>query len=274
MKRVHLIKLGLMTLGLLLFSLGAQARKLTPLPSIPDYTRGSGIGYALGGKLEFGSPYAGSDEYGFAFAVVGGLHWSMKDSLIYLEEDGLGWRGYIDKEVLMQIGLRYDSGLSPDDSDDGSLDGIDKRDSHLVGFIDTRRSLGRNWDNWLGARVEGGLSDYGWVLELSAGHLFRGYFPGTGSEIILFTSFATADNINRDFGISSTEAVASGLAETELDGGYRSTGIRLLDRRNLASNFQILWEAGAQMYSSDISDSPIASQAFEFNIGFSLFWHY
>ena len=42
----------------------------------------------------------------------------------------------------MQAGLEDEEGLEPDNSDDGALDGLPERDSHVAGFLEARRGLG------------------------------------------------------------------------------------------------------------------------------------
>ena len=59
------------------------------------------------------------------------------------------------------------------------------------------------------------------------------------------------------------------MAETELDGGYRSFAINFIDRRNLSKHWQLFTQAGYEKYSSDISDSPIARNDYEAEIGLS-----
>ena len=74
----------------------------------------------------------------------------------------------------------------------------------------------------------------------------------------MFSTFGSATFINKDFGVTAADAAASGLAEIDLDGGYRSTGINLIHRRYIADHTQLIAAAEAERYSSDIGDSPIA----------------
>ena len=171
---------------------------------------------------------------------------------------------------MLQAGARYESGLEPDDSDDGRLDGIEKRDSHLVGFLEARQALDGDWRNWVGGRVMGGESGFGWLGVLAAGHRFGAARDGTGTEVFVFSTFGTDDFINKDFGVSAEDAANSGLAETDLDGGYRSTGLTLIDRRWITDAIMIIGQAGIEWYNSDIGDSPIARNDYEGEIGLSV----
>jgi len=174
----------------------------------------------------------------------------------------------------VQAGVRDEEGLDPDDSEDGNLDGIEPRDSHVVGFLEVRRGFGDDWRNWVGARVMGGASDFGVLGVLAAGHRFGEQVDGTGTEIYGFLTFGTEDFINKDFGLSEADALGSGLPRTTLDGGYRSAGIQIVHRRYLTRNLHAIAQAGAELYSGDIGDSPIAREDYEFELSLALVWHF
>jgi outer membrane scaffolding protein for murein synthesis (MipA/OmpV family) len=252
----------------------AAGSVLVPSPSVTDFTRGDGWGVGLGVGVEYEAAYDGSDEYELEVEPAGAVQWRAGDNLFFWEGMELGWRGLVSDRWLMQGGIRYESGLEPDDSDDGYLDGIEERDSHVVGFAEARRELGREWRNWIAARVMGGPGDFGWLGVLAAGHRFGERVDGNGTEIFLFSTFGTADFINKDFGVTAKDAASSGLPETELDGGFRSVGVQIIDRRYLSRHIQIVTQAGFESYSSDIGDSPIARDDYEYELGISVIWHF
>jgi len=247
---------------------------LVPLPSIPDFTHGYGWGLALGAGVEYEAAYDGSDEYEFEIEPAGALHYRNGDHLLFWEGMEVGWRGLARDQWLLQAGARYEGGLEPDDSDEGALKGIEERDSHLVGFLEARRSMGTDWRNWVGGRLMGGPSDFGWLGVVAAGHRFGDKLDGTGTEVLAFSTFGTDNFVNKDFGVSAQDSANSGLAQTELDGGYRSTGITVIDKRHLSRNIQLVSQAGAEFYSSDIQDSPIAREDYELEIGSSILWQF
>ena len=247
---------------------------LVPLPSVFDFTRGGGWGVALGAGLEYEAAYDGSDEYEVELDPAGAVQWRTGNHLLFWEGMELGWRGRLAEVWLVQAGARYEDGLEPDDSEDGALDGIAERDSHVVGFLETRRSLGEDWRNWIGARVMGGESEFGWLGVLAAGHRFGSQRDGSGTEVYVFSTFGTDDFINKDFGVTAEDAEASGLAETELDGGYRSTGINLMHRRYITDHIHVIAAAEAELYSGDIGDSPIARDGYEAGLELSAVWHF
>jgi len=249
-------------------------RPLVPLPSVPDFSRGSGWGFALGLGVEYLTAYDGSDKYEFEVEPAGGVHYRINDNLFFWEGMELGWRGLASDQLLLQAGVRNEGGLEPDDSDDGALNGVVERDSHLVGFLEARRSIGTDWRNWVGGRIMGGPSDFGWLGVIAAGHRFGDSLDGTGTEVFGFSTFGTDNFINKDFGVSSQDSVNSGLAETDLDGGYRSVGITVIDRRYLSRNIQFVLQAGAELYSSNIQKSPIARKNYETEFAMSILWKF
>ena len=245
---------------------------LVPSPSIFDFSQGDGWGFALGAGIEYETAYDGADEYEFEVDPAGAIHYRSGDHMLFWEGVELGWRGLVSTDWLVQAGVRYESGLEADDSDDGNLDGLPDRDSHVVGFLEGRYQLNGNWRNWIGGRIMGGDSDFGWLGVIAAGHRFGSATDGTGTEVFVFSTFGNADFINKDFGISAADSAASGLTEIDLDGGYRSTGITLVHRRDLTENLHLIGQVGVELYSSDIQDSDIAREDFEGEIGLSAVW--
>ncbi len=272
MKPVYKRLCLILALGLAPAGHGLAREALVPLPSVFDLTGGDGWGVGLGAGVEYEAAYDGSDEYEFEAEPAGAVQWRRGDNLYFWEGLELGWRGLAAKRWLLQAGIRRESGLEEDDSDDGRLDGIDDRDDYSVGFFEARRALDADWRNWIGARLMGGPSDFGWLGVLAAGHRFGRQMDGSGSEIFLFTTFGSDEFINKDFGVSAEDAANSGLEEIELDGGYRSIGLSFVHRRDLSESLHLRAEAGYELYSGDIQDSDIAREDFEAEIGAALIW--
>jgi outer membrane protein len=249
-------------------------RALVPLPSIFDFTGGEGWGIALGVGLEYEAAYDGSDEYELEVDPAGAIQWRTGDNLFFLEGTELGWRGLFDQRWLIQIGTRYESGLDPSDSEEGRLDGIAERDSHLVGFVEARYALDDAWRNWIGGRVLAGESDFGALGVLAAGHRFGDQTDGQGTEIYAFTTFGDSAFINKDFGVTAQDSASSGLAETKLDSGYRSFGMQAIYRRQLTDHLQLITQAGFELFSSDIGESPIARDDYEAELSLAAVWRF
>ena len=247
---------------------------LVPLPSVLDFTDGDGWGVALGVSAEYESAYDGADETELEVEPAGAVHYRKGDHLFFWEGMELGWRGRLADVWLVQAGIRNEGGLEPDDSEDGNLDGILPRDSHVVGFLEVRRAVGDEWRNWVAARLMGGPSDFGVLGVLAAGRRFGDQLDGTGTELYGFMTFGTDKFINKDFGVTAADAVGSGLPVTTLSGGYRSTGVQLVHRRHLTRKLHAIAQAGVEFYSSDIGDSPIARSDTEFELSLALVWRF
>ena len=266
--------LASLTVGGPALAAGPTDEALVPLPSVLDFTGGDGWGVALGISAEYESAYDGADETELEVEPAGAVHYRKGDHLFFWEGFELGWRGRLADVWLVQAGIRNEGGLEPDDSEDGNLDGILPRDSHVVGFLEVRRAVGEEWRNWVAARVMGGPSDFGVLGVLAAGRRFGDQVDGTGTELYGFMTFGTDKFINKDFGVTAADAVGSGLPVTTLSGGYRSTGVQLVHRRHLTRKLHAIAQAGVEFYSSDIGDSPIARKDTEFEVSLALVWRF
>lgn len=256
--------------------LGAEEDGLpiVPSPSIADFTRGEGWGLAVGLGVEYESAYDGSDEYEFEVEPAGAVHWRVNNHLFFWEGIELGWRTKMSDQWLLQLAARYESGREEDDSDDGRLDGLDDQDDEIVGVLEARWSFDKDWKNWIAGRAMAGDNDFGLLGVLAIGHRFGSSTDGSGTEVFIFSTFGNSDFLNRDFGISSSEAASSGLDATSMSSGYRSTGINLVDRRYLSRHFHLITKAGVEYYSGDVQDSPIARQDYEAEAGVSVLYHF
>lgn len=243
---------------------------LVPLPSVPDYTNGEGWATVAGLGFEHEPAYDGSDESGVELQPVGALQWRTGNHLFYMEGLELGWRGVILDDFLVQAGVNREEGRGPSDSEEGYLRGTMKRDAQMAGFLEVRYAMARDWRAWVGGRVQSGESELGLLGVLAAGYRFEKRTDGLGTEIFAYTTLADSDSLNRDFGVTAEEAKTSRLAATSLDSGYRSVGVNLIHRREFQEKAQIVLEAGYEKYGSDISDSPIARQDYEVEIGVSV----
>jgi outer membrane scaffolding protein for murein synthesis (MipA/OmpV family) len=255
---------------------GAQEDNLplVPLPSVLDFTRGKGWGVALGVGVEYESAYDGSDEYEFEIEPAGAIQYRIGNHLFFWEGYELGWRSRLADNWLVQLNARYEIGRESDDSDDDRLDGLEDQDDEIVGVAEIRRSIYGDWRVWIGGRVMSGDSSFGTLVIIAAGYRFGSQLNGTGTELSAFSTFGTSDFINRDFGVTEKESLASGLPATDLSGGYRSTGISLVDRRYLTDHFHIISRAGFELYSNKIQDSPIARKDYEAEVSLAVVYHF
>ncbi len=251
-----------------------EAAPLFPLPFTPDFTRGSGWGVALGAGVEYETAYAGSDEYGVEVDPALAIQWRMGNHLFSWEGLELSWTTRQNDRWYIQVDLGFDGEREADASDDGRLDGLDELDDEFTGTGDLRYALDEEWRNYVGTRISVGDSDFGTLGFLFAGHRFSSRQDGGGTEAFFYAKFGDGNHLNREFGISPSEAVASGLAETDLDGGHRSTGLRLVDRRFASEHIQIVSGLEFEYYSDDVQDSPIAREDFALEVELGVLYHF
>ena len=247
---------------------------LFPLPFTPDFTRGGGWGFAVGVGVEYENAYDGSDEYEFEVDPALAVQWRTGAHLFSWEGLELSWTNRPSDQWYLQVDLGLDGEREESDSDDGNLNGIEDRDDEFAGTGEVRYAFDEEWRNYVGTRISGGGSDYGALGFLFAGHRFGDRQDGGGTEAFLFSTFADSNNLNRDFGISPSEAIASGLAATDLDGGYRSSGVRLVDRQFIGKHVQIVSGFEFQYFSSDVQDSPIAREDYALEVELGVIFHF
>ncbi len=239
---------------------------LVPLPSLDDFTRGDdGWSFGLGLGVEYESAYEGSDEFGFEVDPAGAVQWRRGDNIFYWAGEALGWRGLRSDTWLFEATVGFDEGRQESDSDDGRLDGLGDADESFELVLQARRAFQADWRNWLDGRVitgeNGNLGIFG------AGRRFGDRLDGSGSELSVVALFHDSDYANKDFGIGPGQAVASGLSQTDLSGGFRSVGLHYNYRQYINRNWLIFGEVLYERYGSDIKRSPIARNNYEAEVG-------
>lgn len=245
------------------------ATALVPLPSVDDFTRGNdGWGFGAGLGVEYESAYEGSDEFGFEVDPAGGVQWRRGDNIFFWAGEALGWRGLRANTYLFEAILAFDEGREESNSDDGRLDGLGDQDEDTELVLQARRAFDADWRYWLDGRVV--VGNNGNLGLFGLGRRFGNQNDGTGHEVAIAVLFHDSDFANRDFGIDADQSVASGLTETNLSGGFRSVGFNYNYRHYVNKHWQIFGEALYERYSSDITDSPIARNNYEAEVGVGL----
>lgn len=238
---------------------------LVPLPSLDDFTNGDGWGVGLGLGIEYESAYEGSDEFELEVDPAGGVQWRTGDHLFYWSGLAIGWRTLVKDAWLVQTSIGYEEGREEGDSEDGRLDGLGESSSGATLLLETRYALAENWRYFLDGRVLTG--EIGTLGIFGAGTCLACQSNGTGWELGAVVTFHDGKLANRDFGVNTQQSINSGLPETDVDSGYRSTGVNVNYRNYLNENWQVFGEALYEVYGSDVSDSPISRNNYEAEIG-------
>jgi len=244
---------------------------LVPLPSVDDFTRGEdGWGFGLGLGVEYETAYEGSDEFGFEIQPAGAVQWRRGNNVFFFAGEALGWRGLRADTWLLEAVVAFDEGRAESDSDDGRLAGLGDTDEEVQLVLQARRAFGADWRHWLVGRVvagdSGNLGLFGW------GYRFGDRTDGSGSEINFVGVFHDSGFANRDFGITAAQAAASGLAETRLNGGFRSVGVDYTYRHHISNKWQVFGELLYERFSSEVRASPIARSSYEAEVGIGLIY--
>ncbi len=238
---------------------------LVPLPSIEDFTNGEGWGFGLGLGVEYETAYEGSDEFEVEVDPAGGVQWRTGDHVLFWAGEAIGWRALASGSWLVQASVGYEEGREEGDSEDGRLDGLGESDSGVAVLLQARYALTPDWRYFLDGRVSTG--EVGTLGIFGAGTCLGCQLDGTGWEIGAVVTFHDSKLANRDFGVSATQANNSGLPETDVDSGYRSTGFNVNYRHYLNTNWQLFGEALYEIYGSEVSDSPISRNDYEAEVG-------
>ena len=252
---------------------------LVPLPSVTDYTKADGWAGAIGLKFESLAIYKGSDHSVLELKPEGAIQWRNGNHLIFWEgfdpnKTEFGWRSLVKNNWLLEAGLRHEIVIPSSRTEDADIDNFPHRGSHILGFIESKHSIGDDWQSWGAGRILSGPSSYGWLAEVSAGYYFNRHPENTGAELEIFSTFGSKENINNYFGVSESDANASGLEKTILDGGYRSTGLKLTYRKFVLANTQLMAKAGVEFYNKDFSKSNIVRDTSETSAELAVLWRF
>ncbi|NMT65045.1 MipA/OmpV family protein [Marinobacter orientalis] len=238
---------------------------LVPLPSIGDFTNGDGWGVGLGLGVEYETAYEGSDEFELEIDPAGGVQWRTGEHIFFWAGEAIGWRTLTTDAWLVQASVGYEEGREEGDSEDGRLDGLGESSSGVTLLLEVRHALAEDWRYFLDGRVLTG--EIGTLGIFGAGTCLGCQPNGTGWEVGAAVTFHDGELANRDFGVNRRQSIDSGLPETDVDSGYRSTGVNVNYRNYLNENWQIFGEALYEAYGSDVSDSPVSRNDYEAEIG-------
>ncbi len=254
------------SLGFATASAQGKDTALVPLASVDDFSKGKdGWSFALGLGVEYETAYEGSDEFGLEVEPAGGLQWRDGDNIYFFAGEAIGWRGVQQDIWLLEALVGFAEGRKESDSDDGRLQGLGDQDEGAELVLQARRAFDADWRYWLVGRIVSG-SDGNLGL-FGVGRRFGDQLDGTGSEINLVAVVHDSEYANKGFGIDATQAMASGLPETQLSGGLRSIGINYNFRNYLNDDWQIYGEGLFEYFASEVRESPIARGNYEAEIG-------
>lgn len=210
---------------------------------------------SLGAEVSYEPDYQGSDDY--EVDVFPLLQVTYKDWL-YLETVAAGaiWR--LPSGFRLQTGISYEEGRASSDND--ALNGLDDiKDTAVLdaGLFYDMGSL------TLGFALEQDLLDRGKGLVTFLGARYDIELWDDRLEVSpqIDVSFATAEHLRTEFGITPEEAVASQFDDYRPGAGLKSYGIGVGLDFELTKHWTALGEAGIEFFGPEAKDSPLLDEA-------------
>ena len=257
----------------------AKIQPMIPIASISDYAQADGWSGIYGVKIESLPVYAGAGENTLEIKPEVAIQWRQGKQSVFLEGSDingveLGWRRLFKTHWLLQFGLRHETVLPSGDTQAADINDFPHRGSHILAFYENHYALGRDWKNWLASRVEMGPDSFGYRAKVSVGHGLVQREDGNSIDLILFSTFSDQKNLNNYFGITAEDATASGLAQNDLKGGYRSSGFNFIYRTDFDNDMKVKLQAGIEAYSDEVKKSDLVADDIETRVALSFLWRY
>ncbi len=204
--------------------------------------------------LERAPAYTGSDVY-VSEADVGlnAIYTNRRGTQWMLGTGGVGVRQGLGRGVTVQAGLEYEFGR--DNDDDPILSGFEVVEDTVELQIELVKEFG---DFYVGSGIQHDIRNRG---KGTVGFLGLGYETALTSrltfEVAGDISFANADHINTEVGISAAASAASGLSAYEASGGYKGVSLEVGLEYALTQSTALFGSLGVERYGANMSDSPL-----------------
>jgi MipA family protein len=250
--------------------LGLYAAALPAGVALADDEHKSDWKFTVGGFGNYSPDYLGSNDY--EFSPVPMVEISYKDRL-YLKGNELGWRAFQTENIEGGLLGRYSFGRDEDDND--ALRGLgDVYDSVELGGFLTYNTGPVAWGVTVVQDVADGHG--GWIADFEAG-----YHTALAPKLMLFGK-ASAQVMSQEamesyFGISSTQATASGYRAHAVDTGLSQVGLSLGLDYALTEAWHLTGIGGVSQLVGDAADSPIvddAGSATQFSLMTGVSYHF
>lgn len=263
------ILLGMTALPFAILTPAATGQVLAPIEArkeaalIDDFSGFSGF---AGVGVESGTSYAGSDtrETGVAPLLYG-----IYEDRIYFSagEIGLYWP-LMDTEWRVKAGLGYEPGRDP--SDHPALANMNTVDNTAVFAGGLYRQFGTAA---FGLGFEADVADAGKGVVTFLGGSYNWHSDDRVWTLTAYgdVSFANAEHLRTEFGITPAEALASQANANPLyrytsytpSGGMKSFGIGAAARYRLAGNWLLTGSVSGEFFGSEATNSPLVREDYE-----------
>ncbi|NTS75811.1 MipA/OmpV family protein [Catenovulum sp. SM1970] len=213
--------------------------------------------YSAGLGLEYEAEYHGSDEAAaevdvFAEIAYRADNWEFQSNLlanriIYQASDHFFITGW----------LNLEEGREADHASDGSLDGMGTVDEMLeFGGGVMWQPMDRLTLGLVAQSYAGGDPDKG-IVGFATVHYRLYDRKNFKLDISADMSFANADHLQTEFGVTPEQALSSGYQVYEFDSGIKSYGVGFNGVYALDDHWSVSFEGHYEAYATDVTDSPI-----------------
>ncbi|AHD10133.1 MipA/OmpV family protein [Phaeobacter gallaeciensis] len=200
--------------------------------------------------------YVGSDEYTTeADFGIQATYTAPNETQWYVSTGGLGVLVPMARDYELTLELEYEPGRS--NSDDPILAGFPKMENTWEFQTILTRQFG---DFTVGAGLQQDILGNGKGL---VGFIGAGYSRQLTERLRVKTaldiSFANAEHMNTEVGISTATSQATGLAAYKPSGGYKGTSLSLGFDYAVSRKTALYADFSVERYGSEIADSPLVS---------------
>ncbi len=248
-----------------------RVRCAPDMPSLLNFACEKGWAVPLGVGVEYGGKSDASRNYSAGFEPVYMLHLSTDKLQFFLEGVENGFRYFASDRFLISLAARNEYGRQESD-DPEFLRGMGDIADKWMGIAEARFSLVGDYDVWIGGRSMLGDGDTGQLHIAVAGVGVPRQSKYVDFEFMFWSTWADADFLNRDFGVTAEQSARSGYDQFSINSGHRAFGAALFTRVDLTARWKIVSEINFERYNSRLSRSPLvrSGRNSEYELGMNL----
>jgi len=213
--------------------------------------------FAIGVGIEREPAYTGSDVYSKepSIALEANYHLA-DDKKLWISLGEIGVRWDINLGWAVAAALEYEPGR--ENNDDPILDGFPEVKDTLEAQFTVKRSWG---DTYLGAVLQPDILGRGKGLVgfIAAGYKFE-LTPKLSLKAGVDVSFADAEHMNTEVGVTTAVSEITGIAAYETSSGYKSTTLNLDLEYELNPHWSLVSSLGYEYYGKEMASSPLIDQ--------------
>ncbi len=205
--------------------------------------------------------YEGSDDYEVTGFPIFDIKW--RDRVFLNGRDGLGVYVWKDRMFSLSTSVGYTFGRDHDKSND--LNGLGDIEGGALAIVKGQvRYKGFSFSTRFSHQFTG--DDTGYLVDFGLGYSWRsrsGWFLRPG----LSASYASGEYMDEYFGITSGQALSSGLPAFSADAGFKTVGAGLLAGYSFNRNWSTTARFSYDRLVDDAADSPVTRDKDQFAFG-------